>query len=47
MIKAENASEMDTIIEEYINLGFISTHLQDLKESRQSKITFGNNTGKL
>ena len=46
-IKAENASEMDTIIEEYINLGFVSTHLHDLKESRQQKISFGNTAGKL
>jgi len=33
-IKAENATEMDTIIEEYINLGFISTHFHDLNEKK-------------
>jgi len=33
-IKADNATEMDTIIEEYINLGFISTHFHDLSEKK-------------
>ena len=50
-MKAEGSSEMDTIIEEYINLGFISSHLsvlKDQKDKKKSKYDFsGKETGKL
>ena len=35
---------MDTIIEEYINLAYISTHFHDLNEKKQQSKKYGDTT---